>query len=223
MSRHAVARLLPLLFLGLCIPLGRFAVVQAEDDDDDEATPASPIPREVRDLQDKANACFRQKNYADGRGQLEKILEKLDGLKVTKEVKTKIESSTRYDIACCHAQMGKTPEAIKELAKSIELGFWDWDHIAKDEDLDSLRKEDDFKKAIEKGKAGQTETCKAAVEKALAEKPLLDLDIDKNGLDGKPIKLADLKGKVVLVVYWSLTDESARHIQGLAKLDPKLK
>ncbi|MBI3723015.1 TlpA family protein disulfide reductase, partial [bacterium] len=44
--------------------------------------------------------------------------------------------------------------------------------------------------------------CAAEVAKALAEKPLFDYDFDLKTLDGKTLKLADLKGKVVIVDIW---------------------
>src|SRR2546421_318352 len=66
-----------------------------------------------------------------------------------------------------------------------------------------------FKKAIATGK----ELEKAQVEKdakeaadetkkALAGDPLFDFDLDVKTIDGKKIKLSELKGKVVIVDVW---------------------
>jgi tetratricopeptide (TPR) repeat protein len=46
-----------------------------------------------------------------------------------------------YDLACAYAKGGKKPQALRELARSIQLGFGDAAHIEADPDLDSVRRE----------------------------------------------------------------------------------
>ena len=66
-----------------------------------------------------------------------------------------------YNLACSHARLGKTEEALTALAKSVELGFEDSALIEKDDDLTSLHAEPRFRELLAKAKAAD----EARVEK----------------------------------------------------------
>jgi predicted esterase len=59
----------------------------------------------------------------------------------------------RYNLACCHAQLKDPNAALDSLAKAVELGYDNVDHMKADKDLASLRKTGRWKKLLEE--AGQ--------------------------------------------------------------------
>ena len=56
--------------------------------------------------------------------------------------------NAHYNLACALARQGKMAEALDHLAKAVELGFHDAKHIAADDDLAALRKEDRFERLV---------------------------------------------------------------------------
>jgi lipoprotein NlpI len=54
-----------------------------------------------------------------------------------------------YNAGCCYALMGRSQDALDELARAAELGFSDADHMLADEDLASLRDHPRFKEIAE--------------------------------------------------------------------------
>ena len=53
-----------------------------------------------------------------------------------------------YDLACAYALTGKKDAALDHLAKAVESGYRDRDHIAADPDLASLREEPRYKEIV---------------------------------------------------------------------------
>jgi thiol-disulfide isomerase/thioredoxin len=112
-------------------------------------------------------------------------------------------SKVFYNEGCMHARSKKTDEAMKSLELAVSNGFDDLKLLDGDEDLTSLRDLDGFK------------TWRGGVEKTIRERRAKELaaefaankpfpfDFTLNDYDGKPRKLADLKGKVVLVDMWA--------------------
>lgn len=54
-----------------------------------------------------------------------------------------------YDLACVNALRGQTEQAFVFLKKAVEMGFRDTEHITKDEDLTSLRKDSRFNQILD--------------------------------------------------------------------------
>ena len=54
-----------------------------------------------------------------------------------------------YDLACVYALRGQTEQAFVFLKKAVEMGFRDTEHITKDEDLTSLRKDSRFNQILD--------------------------------------------------------------------------
>ena len=55
-----------------------------------------------------------------------------------------------YNLACCLAQLEKPAQALDELARAIDNGFVDADHIRQDDDLKPLHNEPRFTQLIDK-------------------------------------------------------------------------
>ncbi|MFM7842814.1 MAG: TlpA family protein disulfide reductase [Planctomycetota bacterium] len=112
-------------------------------------------------------------------------------------------SQVFYNEGCMLARTQKTDESMKSLELAVANGFSDLKLLKSDEDLASLRDLDGFK------------TWLGAVEKTIQERRAQELEAEfaankpfpfnftLNDYDGKPRKLADLKGKVVLVDMWA--------------------
>jgi len=56
----------------------------------------------------------------------------------------------QYNLACALARLGKKDDALAALAKSVELGFEDPDHMKADEDLANVRDEKSFADLVAK-------------------------------------------------------------------------
>ena len=59
-------------------------------------------------------------------------------------------TSAYYNITCTLALQGKTDAAIDMLAKTLELGYRNIEHIKKDTDLDSIRKDTRYLELLKK-------------------------------------------------------------------------
>lgn len=228
MRLSLLKRLLPTLVFGLGFGLTlHFAPprpAHAQQDEGDEEGPDDETKRKFTELAKKLDTINQdleaQHDYAASGEKYAKFLAKLEKSDLEKRFKDQIEQLAQYNYACCLSQTKKTDEAIKAFARSVELGYWDWKAIEEDKDLDNIRAEAGYKAALEAGKKKEAElkgkaeeqhkadTSKEAAEAkkkiadALAAKPLFDFDLDVKTLDGKQVKLADLKGKVVIVDFW---------------------
>jgi len=60
------------------------------------------------------------------------------------------DATALYNTACAYSLMGDKENAVKSLEKAVDAGFTDLAHIKDDTDLDNIRKEDGYKKIIEK-------------------------------------------------------------------------
>lgn len=181
------------------------AHVRAQDDDEGNQEEIQKISAPFQE----AMEALQAKDYDKAIKAFDQFFPKLEKAKLSDEIKKNAECNARYNYACALSLTGKKPEAVKAFARSVELGFWDWKHIDEDTDLDAIRKEDGFKKAIDDGKvaekAKQEKDAKKAFDDAkaaLAKDPLFKFDFEVKTIDGKTLKLSDLKGKVVIVDVW---------------------
>lgn len=195
-------RRLASLALVLALALSSAPALRAQDGDPAEM-------QKLDEVYQRANEAISAKNYEAAIAAYDELFKLLADAKLDAEVKQSVESSCRYNLACAYALTGKKAEALAAFDRAVELGFDDWDHVAEDTDLDSIRNEEGFKKSLEKGKelAGKRaegEAKKAAEEAtaALAKEPLFAFDFEVTTLEGAKLKLSDLKGKVVIVDFW---------------------
>jgi beta-lactamase regulating signal transducer with metallopeptidase domain/tetratricopeptide (TPR) repeat protein len=63
--------------------------------------------------------------------------------------------TTLYNLACAEARSGNTDKAFERLFAAIDAGFDGADHMKRDTDLDSLRRDARFKKALAQARARQ--------------------------------------------------------------------
>jgi len=123
-------------------------------------------------------------------------------------------SQALYNEACTYAIDGKADEAMAALKEAEEVGFFtlglmNVQTFREDKELDSLRDRDDFKALASTvaAKAAEAEkealaTALVATKEKLAAFRSFPFDFDLTTIDGKPLKLADLKGKVTIVDIW---------------------
>ena len=110
-----------------------------------------------------------------------------------------------YNEGCVFSKSGKTDEAVKSIGEAIELGFNDLKLLNDDTDLVAIRGLDSFQglqTRIEEKQLEELSNEKKNALVTLANHKQFDFDFELPDLDGNLIRLADLKGKVVLVDIW---------------------
>lgn len=118
-------------------------------------------------------------------------------------------SGAIYNEACVFCKTAKLEEALQSLQAAFELGFNDMKLFDTDPDLNPLRELAAFKalktQAIEKATAKEKEIIERQVQETLKKmenhKPF-PFDFDLKDVDGNSVKLADYKGKVLIVDIW---------------------
>jgi thiol-disulfide isomerase/thioredoxin len=100
-----------------------------------------------------------------------------------------------YNEACALAISGESARAIKALSEASDAGFLNAAHVDSDPDLDPIRRLPEFREV-------QRALERRSARALLAANAPFKLDFRLPGLDGKPVALADLKGKVTVVGFW---------------------
>ncbi len=107
-----------------------------------------------------------------------------------------------YNEACVMAKKRQVADAIKSLDEAIQFGFDNLEQLDGDKDFSAIRSDEKFKAWRETAPERITaQLKKKAVEHLAAHKPF-DFDFALADPSGKTHKLADLKGKIVLVDVW---------------------
>ncbi len=77
-----------------------------------------------------------------------------DGLRMDRKlVKLEPDNATaHYNLACSLALLKRKTDALRTLERAIALGYTDYDWMAKDPDLETLKKSSDFQALIAKPK-----------------------------------------------------------------------
>ncbi len=104
--------------------------------------------------------------------------------------------------ALAYARENKPAEAKKALRAAVEAGFGNVAALKADPELRDLTKLDGFDKFLEELKTRVAARRKELLAERLAAQKPFPFDFSVDDLDGKPLRLADLKGKVVLVDIW---------------------
>ncbi len=111
-------------------------------------------------------------------------------------------STVFYNDACALGRVKKTDEALKVLDEAVKWGFNDFAMLRSDEDLAALRELAEFEAKIAEWELAAAEALKKAAVEELASFESFPFDFEVTDVDGAPHKLADYKGKVVIVDFW---------------------
>ena len=111
-------------------------------------------------------------------------------------------SQSLYNGACFKAKDGKLDEAQTLLAESVSAGFDDLNLLDTDTDLDPLREQPTFKTWRSEVDAALKATRTKKVKAKLESFESFPFDFQLTDVDDKPRKLADYKGKVLIVDIW---------------------
>ncbi|MGE0711026.1 MAG: redoxin domain-containing protein [Planctomycetota bacterium] len=133
-------------------------------------------------------------------GRVLELLPKVEG--VPQERLLLVEQIARYNTACAQARQGKADEALSALAKALERGYEDLRRVETDPDLASIREHPRFVNMLERVQARLAKQAVEAAKAELSKEALFPYDFKVTTLDGKVLKLSDLRGKVVIVDYW---------------------
>ncbi|HVY62788.1 MAG TPA: TlpA disulfide reductase family protein, partial [Planctomycetota bacterium] len=183
-----------------------------QDGDDDEDRPGGEL-QEMQDGLEKAAEQLEAKDWDAAIKTYDGLVAKVQKSKLPDNAKNQVLQLAHYNSACAWSLKGEKEKALASFEKALDAGFEDWDHIVEDTDLDNIRKEPRFAAAVkshkEKGAAAEAAKLEEAKAEFVAgiskEGMLIDgkaFDFDLTTFDGQPLKLADLKGKVVLVDMW---------------------
>ena len=58
------------------------------------------------------------------------------------------EPSAFYNLACSYSVLNRVDEAVAALKKALDLGYRDFNHLLKDEDLKNVRSDDRFRELL---------------------------------------------------------------------------
>lgn len=100
-----------------------------------------------------------------------------------------------YDAACLYSRMKDKENALRNMEKSLGMGFRRFSHIERDDDLDFLREMDEFKVLIQKYKRANEgdERLKEAVPMNASETVTTEIPFTKeNGICKIKCKINDL-------------------------------
>lgn len=107
-----------------------------------------------------------------------------------------------YNGACFESKLGKLDEAQKSLEEAFAAGFSDLAQLDKDDDLAPLRERPAFKEFREGIEEKIAEAAQREAVENLAKFESFPFDFALTDVDGKERKLADYKGKVLIVDIW---------------------
>ena len=99
-------------------------------------------------------------------------------------------------------QKGQNDQALALLKEAADTGMDPYTSIEIDESMAPLRSSPQFQKELKAANEIRVAEARKRINDIL-DKPLeFPFDFTLPDLEGKPVSLADLKGKVVLVEYW---------------------
>lgn len=197
----------PVLLAGALVSALAFASASSRPAHAQDDKPLSAATQTAADLQAKADDLLtKQKKFDEAEATYARLLDHLDVKKDEFPAAEFPESQQRlvrihalYNLACARALGGKPEKALDALAKAVAAGFFDWQLAEKDEDLASIRTNEKFGELIEKLKGSPARDLAQLVKETLKSEPLFEYDFEVATLDGKTLKLSDLKGKTVVV------------------------
>lgn len=120
-----------------------------------------------------------------------------------------LQAEVLYGYACVLGKTGNATESLAVLNRAVEVGFENLPMIKSDKDLAAVRELADFdtqvgvwEKHFEELKKKREEALVQHAKEDLANGETFPFDFDLTDVDGKPIRLADLKGRVCIIDIW---------------------
>ncbi|MCA9085153.1 MAG: redoxin family protein [Planctomycetaceae bacterium] len=114
-----------------------------------------------------------------------------------------------YNYACSLSKQGKASEALGMLNRAVENGFNNAQQLKGDEDLAAVRALPEFESQMSTWEAHFAELEKLRKEEMirhakeeLAAGESFPFDFDLTDVNGQPVKLSELKGRVCIVDIW---------------------
>ena len=107
-----------------------------------------------------------------------------------------------YNLTCAHALRGEVDQALDAFERAVEAGYDDFDLIASDPDLAPLRDQSRFQNVVERELGARDQAEELVFRPMFSNGAMFSYDFDVVTLDGEPLRLRDLRGKVVIVDYW---------------------
>ena len=107
-----------------------------------------------------------------------------------------------YNQACALSKQDQPDKALAALQNAFDSGFDDFSQLDDDEDLESLRRRPEFAQQRAGWETRAYERAVVEVRHELQEFQTYPFDFALPDLDANDIKLADYKGKVVIVDIW---------------------
>lgn len=107
-----------------------------------------------------------------------------------------------YNQACAYSKQNETDKALTALQNALDAGFDDFAQLDDDERLAALRGQPEFAQQRAGWETRAYERAVVEMRSQLAEFQTYPFDFTLPDLDAKEVKLADFKGKVVIVDIW---------------------
>jgi len=150
-----------------------------------------------------------QASAAQGKKQYELYKEAAKGMRELKAAYPKLDpmesqlfATCVYNEACAHSLEKNLDKSIAALKEAFAAGFTEIGQLEEDGDLANVRNHPDFAVLKKELVAKAAEAAKAKIKALLADNKPFPFDFELKNLDGKPVKLADFKGKVTIVDIW---------------------
>lgn len=119
-------------------------------------------------------------------------------------------STMYYSGACALSVQGKPKLAMAALDDALAIGFHDLDLLMLEEDLENVRQLPEFGDQMESWAVLATTSLREKIANILSLNQPFAFDFELTSFDGTALKLADMKGKVVVVYLWGTWSKSSR-------------
>jgi thiol-disulfide isomerase/thioredoxin len=167
-----------------------------------------PLNREA--LSGRASVAFEQFERATAPSERAAALDKAAGLVRTLhrayEKSTKKESALFAQVLYAEARMnvsqGQDQRALAVLREAYDGGFDPFDQVEKDQSMASLRSSQGYLALLKSIDDANLAKARERVKDHLKRPPGIAFDFTLPDLDGKPVSLGQLKGKVVFIDIW---------------------